>query len=99
MRRLAIVIGVVLVLVIGGGLTSQILSGGQDSLFITQSNIPDASTLSAAPWQTEQLILFIGFILFNLIGMGVTIMIVMWLLHLGLKRTEAEASASTDDSA
>jgi hypothetical protein len=83
-------------LIIGGGLTSQILAGGQGSLFITQSNTPDASTLAAAPWQTEQLVLFVGFILFNLIGMGVTVMIVMWLLHWGLKRSEAETAASAD---
>lgn len=96
MRRLAIVVGVVIVLVIGGGLTSQIVSGGQNSLFITQSSIPDASTLSVAPWQAEQLVLLVGFILFNLIGMGVTIMIVMWVLHWGLKRSQAEEAAAAD---
>ena len=96
MRRLAIVAGVVIVLVIGGGLTSQIIAGGQHSLFITQSSTPDASTLAAAPWQSEQLVLFVGFILFNLIGMGVTIMIVMWFLHWGLKRSEANSSAPNE---
>lgn len=96
MRRLAIVAGVVIVLVIGGGLTTQIIAGGGRSLFITQSTIPDASTLAAAPWQAEQLVLLIGFILFNLIGMGVTIMIVMWLLHWGVKRSEANSSASNE---
>lgn len=94
MGRLAIVVGVVVLLVIGGGLTSQLMIGGQDSLFITQSSIPDASTLSAAPWQAEQLVLMVGFILFNLIGMGATVAILMWVLHWGVKRSEAEDAAS-----
>ena len=89
MKRLAIVVGIVVVLLISGGLTAQILIGG-DSLIITQSETPDASVLAAAPWQSEQLVLFIGFILFNLIGMAATIAIVMWFLHRGVKQGEAE---------
>ncbi len=87
MRRLAIVVGIVVVLLIGGGLTAQILVGG-DSLIIQQSEIPDASVLAAAPWQSEQLVLFIGFILFNLIGIAATIAVVMWFLHRGVKQVE-----------
>jgi hypothetical protein len=83
------VAGIVLILLVGGGLTAQILVGG-DSLIIQQSSIPDASTLSAAPWQSEQLVLFIGFIVFNLVGMAATIAIAMWFLHRGVKQAEAE---------
>ena len=89
MKRLAIVIGIVVILLVGGGLTAQILVGG-DSLFIQQSEIPDASTLSAAPWQSEQLVLFIGFIVFNLVGIAATIAVAMWFLHRGVKQVEAE---------
>jgi hypothetical protein len=90
MKRLAIVVAAVLVLLIGGGLTAQILVGGGHSLFLTQSTDPDASVLSAAGWQAEQLVLFIGFILFNLIGIGATIALVMWILHRGVKEVEVK---------
>ena len=90
MKKVAFVAGVVLLLLIGGGLTSQILIGGGRPLLLKQSVIPDASTLAAAPWQTEQLVIFIGFILFNLIGMAVTIAVVMWFLHRGVKQSQAE---------
>lgn len=48
MKVLAFIAGAVLVLIIGGGLTVQILAGGGNSLFIQQATSPDASTLSAA---------------------------------------------------
>jgi hypothetical protein len=90
-KRLAFVVGVVLLLLIGGGLTSQILVGGGNSLFLTQSAVPDASTLAAAPWQTEQLVILIGFILFNLIGIAVTLALVFWFLHRGVRSVRGEA--------
>jgi hypothetical protein len=92
-KRLAIVVGVVLVLLAGGGLTLQILSGSGESLFLIQSGSPDASTLAAAPWQAEQLVMLIGFILFNLIGIAVTIAVVMWFLHRGVKQVQAQDNA------
>lgn len=95
MKVLAFIAGAVLVLIIGGGLTVQILAGGGNSLFIQQTTSPDASTLSAAPWQAEQLVIFIGFILFNLIGMGATIALVIWLLHRGVKQAQATETAVT----
>jgi hypothetical protein len=97
-KVLAFIAGAVLVLIIGGGLTVQILAGGGNSLFIQQTTSPDASTLSAAPWQAEQLVIFIGFILFNLIGMGATIALVIWLLHRGVKQAQATETAVTSGS-
>lgn len=94
MRRLATVVAVVMLLIIGGGLTAELIAGDSiNSLFIRQSSIPDASTMATAPWQAEQLLLFIGFILFNLIGMAVTIMIVMWFLHRGVAKAKAQESS------
>lgn len=91
MKRLAIIAGVVILLLISGGLTMQLMvGGGPNPLFIEQVSSADASTLEAAPWQSEQLVLLVGFILFNLIGMGVTIAVVMWFLHRGVKQAEVE---------
>ncbi len=93
MKNLLIVVGIAVLLVIGGGLTAQLRSVGPDGslipFFLVQSDSPEASTLEAAPWQAEQLVIFIGFIVFNLIGIAATIALVMWFLHRGVKVAEA----------
>lgn len=94
MRRLVFVAVVVVVLLVGGGLTSMIIVGGGRSLFIQQTDIPDASTMLAAPWQAEQLVLLVGFILFNLVGMAATIAIVLWLLHRGVRQVSGTGSTA-----
>ena len=98
MRRFALLIFILLLLIIGGGLTAQIASeGGQfqiPAVIRTTSN-PDASVLDMTTWKAEQLFLLIGFVLFNLIGASVTLAIVFWLLHRQVKR----AKATTADSA
>jgi hypothetical protein len=93
-RKLLFVAVIVIVLLVGGGLTSMIMVGGGRSLFIQQTDIPDASTLMAAPWQAEQLVLLVGFILFNLIGMAATIAIVLWLLHRGVKQVRSDGETA-----
>ena len=99
MRKLAIFVGFVLLLLIGGGLTAQFaaLRSGESLIpvLLVQSENPDASTLQMASWQGEQLFLLIGFILFNLIGIALTIAIVMWLLHRGVKVAEATENQSS----
>ncbi|MBI5666613.1 MAG: hypothetical protein HZC41_01280 [Chloroflexi bacterium] len=93
MRRLAILAFVLLLLIVGGGLTAQIASEGgtfQVPAVIRTTNNPDASVLDMTPWKAEQLFLVIGFILFNLIGAAVTVAVVFWLLHRQVKRVKAE---------
>ncbi len=94
MKRLALLTVLVLLLLAGGGLTRLLLGDGLDNLFIVQTAAPDSSVLSAAPWQTEQLLLLAGFLLVNLLGMGLTIAIVLWLLHRGVKRAAVEGNAA-----
>lgn len=98
MNRMAFVVVVVLLLVVGGGLTSQMVRQSASETLVpavlVQSENPEASTLLIAPWQGEQLFLFIGFILVNLIGIGVTIAAVMWFLHRGVKIAEATENAN-----
>ena len=93
MRRLAILAFVILLLIIGGGLTAQIASQGGTATFpwtIRTTNDPDASVMDMTPWKAEQLFLLIGFILFNLIGAAVTVAVVFWLLHREVKRAKSE---------
>lgn len=97
MRRLAILAFVLLLLIVGGGLTARIASQGgtlQVPAVIRTTSDPDASVLDMTPWKAEQLFLVIGFILFNLIGAAVTVTIVFWLLHRQVKRAKAEGSAA-----
>lgn len=95
MKRLLIVVVVIVILIIGGGLTSQIASNGNQLAIpgvIRQTNNPDASALDMAPWKAEQLFLFVGFILFNLIGIAVTLMALFWFLNWQVKSVAAKKS-------
>ena len=92
MRRVAFILGVLLLLIIGGGLTAQIAQqGGRDAIpvFVIQTENPDASVFESAPWKAEQLVLLVGFLLFNLIGMALTIALVMWFLNRQVKNVKA----------
>lgn len=99
-------VGALLLLIIGGGLTAQIAQqGGRDAIpvFVIQTENPDASVFESVPWKAEQLVLLVGFILFNLIGMAVTIMLVMWFLNRQVKsvkgREEAPSRTASSESA
>ena len=97
MKRLLIVVVVIVILIIGGGLTSQIASNGNQLAIpgvIRQTNNPDASALDMAPWKAEQLFLFVGFILFNLIGIGITLMALFWFLNWQVKVVKAKPSSA-----
>ena len=93
MKRLLIVVVVIVILIIGGGLTSQIASNGNQLAIpgvIRVTTNPDASVLDMAPWKAEQLFLFIGFILFNLIGIAVTLMAIFWFLNWQIKTVKVK---------
>ncbi len=107
MKRLLIVVAVIVILIISGGLTSQIASSGNQLNIpglIRQTNNPDASALDMAPWKAEQLFLFVGFVIFNLVGMAVTIMAIFWFLNWQIKSVNAKkanapsAVVSTEES-
>lgn len=92
MRRFSILVGLVLLLLIGGGLTAYLSnSGGQVLPILQQVGAPDASPTTMLPWKANQFVLLIGFILFNLVGMAVTIAIVLWFIDRGVKKSRAEA--------
>ena len=95
MKRLLIVVVVIVILIIGGGLTAQIASNGNQLAIpglIRQTNNPDASALDMAPWKAEQLFLFVGFVIFNLVGIAVTLMAIFWFLNWQIKVVNAKKS-------
>jgi TRAP-type mannitol/chloroaromatic compound transport system permease small subunit len=84
MRRLLIFAGLMVLLIIGGGLTAELISSGGGS---------------PLPWKAEQFFLLVGFILFNLIGIAATIAIIVWLLDGAIRRNKnkpTNAPASTN---
>lgn len=106
MKRLAILFALMLIMVIGGGLTAQIqASGGELRIpgVIRQTNDPNASALDVTPWKAEQLVIVVLFILFSpfppgLIPMAIGIMAVMWFLDWQIKRTKAGARSAKSES-
>jgi hypothetical protein len=99
--RFIIILILLAVLVVGGGLTLQLVSEGGDvaSLlpYLQQTEDPAASPLYAESWQAEQFFLMVGFILFNLIGIGVTIALIMWLLDRGVRISRAAETEQSDN--
>lgn len=99
MRRLAIFAGLVLLLVIGGALTSMLInaSGGSVLPILTQTANPDASPTLVVPWKAEQFFLLVGFLIFNLVGIAATIALIVWLIDRGVRRN-AQSNAAKPSS-
>ena len=100
MKAFLVVVGLLLILIIGGGLTAMLISNNGGGLLpiLTMTTVPDASPVTVLPWKAEQLILLIGFILFNLIGIGVTLAIIFWFVDRGLRRSRVEAGTNAPAS-
>jgi hypothetical protein len=89
-------------LVVGGFVTT--LSGGAGSIgdflpFLRQTGSTAASTDYIEPWQGEQLILMIGFILVNIIGIAVTLAGLFWFLNRGIALAKAQEGAEDGEKA
>ncbi len=78
MKALGAIIVILVVLLAGGAITSNLLSS---DLAIQQTTDPSGDFLTATPDQAVAFILVTGFILFNVLGAGLTLMIVFWLLN------------------
>ena len=78
MKALGTVALVFIILLAGGAITSNLLSS---DLAIQQTTDPSGDFLTATPDQAMAFILVTGFILFNVLGAGLTLMLVFWLLN------------------
>jgi len=78
MKALGIVAFVFVILLAGGAITSNLLSS---DLAIQQTTDPSGDFLTATPDQAVAFILVTGFIIFNVLGAGITLMILFWLLN------------------
>ncbi len=97
MKRFGFVIVLLLILLVGGALTSLLIANsGSGVLPILQTvGSPEASPTVMTAWKANQLFALVGFILFNLVGMAVTIAVILWLLDRGVRRSKAEGRAVT----
>lgn len=101
--RKLFILGILLVLVLtGGALTSYMLANNSTVPVpvLTTTVDPDASTTMMLGWKAEQLFILVTFMLFNLIGITVTIALVIWYFDRGIRRSRLEASldAKTGES-
>lgn len=100
MKTLLFVAAALLLVIIGGGLTSM-LGAAETSTdilpFLHQVGSADGSTLAATPDQSTLLFLLIGFLVFNLVGIALTLALVMWFLDRGVRisRSESESRLAT----
>ena len=101
MRRFVIFV-VVLALLAGGGALTVMLTQNQspDAIpgAVIQSRNPEASPFMAADWQAHQFFLLTGFIIFNLVGIGITIAIIIWFLSRQVASVSGSGAASSGAS-
>ena len=89
MKALATVALVMVVLLAGGAITSNLLSS---DLAIQQTIDPSGDFLTATPDQAAAFILVTGFIIFNVLGAGLTLLLVFWLLNRQITAARRESS-------
>lgn len=97
MRKLIFFVVALFLLASGGGLTallSEINSPDAIPGAVVQTSDPEASVFMSTEWQARQFFLLTGFILFNVIGIGVTLAIIMWFLN---RQVASVSSGSKDD--
>ncbi len=99
MKRLALLILILAILGAGGTLT--VLRGTEWSATSlpgakVQCADPSCSVFLAEPWQAGQFILLVGFILFNMVGMGATIALVLWFLNKQVATVRAQSATGED---
>jgi pheromone shutdown protein TraB len=93
-KRLTFLIVVLVILGAGGMLTAQLLSGNSSLLpIVEQTTNPAGDVNQVLPWKAEQFLLLVGFLLFNMIGIGLTIALIMWFLDRGVRSVRTEQAA------
>lgn len=90
MKALGTVAFVFVILLAGGAITSNLLSS---DLAIQQTTDPSGDFLTATPDQAVAFILVTGFIIFNVLGAGLTLMIVFWLLNRQVTSVRQDANS------
>lgn len=90
MRQL-VFIAIILAILVGGGLLTTQLTSSDESIIpvIQQTENPSGQVSTVLPWKAEQFFLLVGFVLVNVIGIGLTIALIMWFLDRGVRNARA----------
>jgi hypothetical protein len=86
-------------MVLCGAISAGLLSDPLNGLLIRQTSNPDASPFTATPVQAMQIVLWVGFILFNMIGAALTLAAFFWLMSRSLSSVRRGAPAAAPASA
>ncbi len=100
MRRALFLVVIVLILIGSGFLTIQLGANSGSALpgMRVQTDNPDASVLVATPQKGTLFFLFAGFVIFNLVGIGVTLAAIFWFLNRSVNRAKARPNSGLDFS-
>ena len=90
-RGVAVLAFLLIVMIIGGILTTGVWGGVPT---IEQTANPLGSYFRTTPGQATVFFLVVGFILFNLIGIGATIALALWFFNREVKVTENRPNRS-----
>ena len=90
MKALGAVVFILIILLGGGAITSNLLNS---DLAIQQTTNPSGDALTATPDQAAAFILVTGFIVFNVLGAGLTLALVFWLLNRQVTAVRQESTA------
>lgn len=100
MKRIGILV-ILLAIIAGGGFLTAAFQGGVEPTSIPGAKVqcadPACSVFVSEPWQTGQFLLLVGFVLFNLIGIGATLAILFWFLNKQVANAKGGAAAAGDD--
>lgn len=87
MKSLGVLAVLVIVVIVAGGLTAGLANL---DFAIIQSTSPDASVFEATPGQSAAFFLMAGFIVFNVLGVGLTLAGIFWFLNRQITRAQVE---------
>ena len=90
MKQLGALAVIFVVLLAGGAVTSNLLSS---DLTIQQTTDPSGNALTATPDQAVAFMLVVGFIIVNVMGAGLTLGIIFWLLNRQVTVARLESDA------
>jgi hypothetical protein len=94
---------VVLAILAGGGALTVMLTQTEspDAIpgAVVQTRDPEASPFMAEEWQAHQFFLLTGFIIFNLVGIGVTIAIIIWFISRQVASVSGAGSGKSGSTA
>lgn len=91
MKRVAALAFLVIIVIVGGGLTSQLMT---EAPIIIQSDVPDASVFEATPQQAAQFIFWTLFVLGNVVVVGLVLAFLFWRGNVEVRKAEAMPKAS-----